>query len=221
MNLSRYMKECRLIRAGIIILMLTGCENVSLRPDNYDISMKSSTLAKSRQESQPCVNAVYIEPKQKLVFESKVAIFNFKSSKDAKEISEYMADYLHKLFLQRKTFRIVEKTGQAIDDLKYLMKYSKENGYNLIIVGEIHNIISGGETRQSQIYATFRVIDPKREITLLYLDRCETSVPKKAFSITEMKSYNIASALPKQLSALLMTEVADVMGSHTSGRSLY
>lgn len=224
MSLSRFMKDHRLIKACIpvaIVLLTAGCADISLKPERYDISMKSSTLVKSQKEPMPCTNAIYIEPERKLEFESNVGIFIMKSSKDSKEIAAFMVDYLHKLLLEKKTFHLVEKVEQIVTDLKQTMRFSRENGYNLIIIGEINNIASGGETRQSQMSATFRVIDPKREITMLYFDRCETGDPKKGFSIVELKGYKIASPEPKQLGAAIMTGAADLLGSHTYGKSIY
>ncbi|QWR77217.1 hypothetical protein [Candidatus Magnetomonas plexicatena] len=223
MSRLRFMKECRLSKAWIfvVVILTAGCMDISIKPERYEVSMKPSTLVKSQKELPPCTNAIYIEPEKKLVFESNVGIFTMKSSKDAKEIAAFMVDYLHKLFLERKTFHLVEKVEEIVTDLKQTMRYSRENGYNLIIIGEINNIVNGGETGKSQMSATFRVIDPKREITLLYFDRCEIGDPKKGFSIIEMKRYNISSPLPKQLGASVMTEAADLIGSHTYGKSIY
>lgn len=144
--------------------------------------------------------------------------FFLKSSIDAQEISMYLTSLLHKLLLQKQMFRIIEKNEEIFNDLRSQMKYARDNKYDIIVVGEIEKIIMGGELRQSMMSINMRVIDPKTEVTLLYLDNCRVAPPRRGISFTDfdglnfpVKFFDIQAPLPKQLGALVIAEISNTL----------
>ncbi|MEO5361530.1 MAG: hypothetical protein H7843_13970 [Nitrospirota bacterium] len=215
------MEDIRLISRTMLIaavlLAVMSC-TVAVPPQTTVLSTKHKTLTQSESEAQPCLRDFYIKPEHQFPFESRAAVFLLKSSIDAQEISIYLTDLMHKLLLQRQLFHILEKNEEIFNDLKSQIKYARDKKYNYIIVGEIEKIVMGGELRQSMMSIKMRVIDTKTEVTLLYFDHCRTAPPRKAISFTDfdglnfpVKFFDLQAPLPKQLGALTVAEIVNIL----------
>ncbi|WP_420265990.1 hypothetical protein [Candidatus Magnetominusculus dajiuhuensis] len=204
--------------AWVVVALAVAACSVAVTPEVTVLSAKHSTLTKSESEAPPCLNEVYITPENPFPFGSRAAVFLMKSSVDAREVSEYLTDLTHKLLLQKQLFHIIEKNDEIFNDLKSQMKYARDKKYDIIIVGEIEKIIMGGELRQSMMAIKMRVINPRTEVTLLYLDHCRTAPPRRAISFTDfdglnfpVKFYDVKAPLPKQLGALVVAEISNIL----------
>ncbi|MBF0319687.1 MAG: hypothetical protein HQL01_07790 [Nitrospirae bacterium] len=210
-------KTLRSAALTALLFIFISC-SVAGKPEVTVVSAKHKTLTESTVEAPPCPNAFYITSEDPFPFKSRVAIFVMKSSKDARDISEYLSDLLHKLLLQGQMFQILEIDKEQFNDLKSQMKYARAKKYDLIIAGEIEKIIMGGELRQSMMAIKMRVIDPKTEVTLLYFDQCRVAPPRRAISLTDfdglnfpVKFYDLKAPLPRQLGSLVIANIANIL----------
>ncbi|MBF0553573.1 MAG: hypothetical protein HQK96_03340 [Nitrospirae bacterium] len=217
--ISRITRRRITMSAALVAVMLAvaAC-SVAGKPEVTVISAKHKTLTQSESEAPPCLNEIYITPENPFPFGSRAAVFLMKSSIDAQGVSEYLTDLMHKLLLQRQLFHIIERNDEIFNDLKSQMKYARDKKYDIIIVGEIEKIIMGGELRQSMMSIKMRVINPKTEVTLLYLDHCRVAPPRRGISFTDfdglnfpVKFYDMKAPLPRQLGALVIAEISNIL----------
>jgi hypothetical protein len=180
-----------------------------------DVMLKQKTLSQSRSAAPPCTAEIYIKPNQELPFESRFGVFPVRAPIEARRISAALTEHLQQSLIKNRTFRVVEAIDQVFDDIGGAMDAAARMNYDLILLAETRHIALGGELRQSMISLKVRVIDPKRRITLLNFEDCETGEPGTGVSYGERKLYNLAAPTPETLGYTLVERVAKTIGKHT------
>lgn len=207
----------RLIVIFTILLLpfLVSCND--FRDDIRGYGERKRTVMESKVTGPSCINRVYIEPQILLSYKKYVGVFQVKAALDAKTIATHMTNKLRDALLTKQTFQIVEANYEFFNSMYEYFEYARKLNYDYIVVSEISNIIDGGIHRQSMMTFKTRLIDPKKEVTLLYMENCVTADPSTFLSYYELKTAAMPAPSPVKLGEALVEKAATIIDNNASG----
>ncbi|MCI4626382.1 MAG: hypothetical protein L3V56_10530 [Candidatus Magnetoovum sp. WYHC-5] len=203
------------VAIGLLFLNLSACHDVTRDVEQYGI--RKRTLMESKLENPTCENRIFIEPKVALGHKKHVVVFQIKSPLDAKPIATSMTDSLRDNLLTKQTFRVVEANYEIFNSLDDYFQYARKLNYDYIIISEITNIVDGGTHRQSMMTLKTRLIEPNREVTLLYMENCITADPSTFLSYYELKASAMPAPSPQKLGEALVSKASKIIDDFSSG----
>ncbi|KJR42370.1 membrane or secreted protein [Candidatus Magnetoovum chiemensis] len=208
-----------LLFINALLIMITAL-TASCVDEAVKQGQRQSALLDSKIAAPLCINKIYIKPNAYFPHETRLVIFTLQSAKDAKEIAQHLTNQLKEELLSKETFRIIQTSNEIFNSIEDRMAYARDNKYELILVGEINNIVQGDEYRQALVSIKTKIIDPFRQTTLLSMENCKISDPSTRFSLYEFKTKGVTAIPVEKIGALVINEISAIISDLTYSKAV-
>ncbi|HQO78128.1 MAG TPA: hypothetical protein PLG17_06415, partial [Thermodesulfobacteriota bacterium] len=112
---------------------------------------------------------VMIEPEKPLGYDLRMGVFDFIHSTEIKGLGTDLANQAYQEFLLKRFVRVVDRIESDVLTCDESIASGKEQGYDLIVFGEITEFLYGGLSADSQVSVSMKVIDLRDKSTLWFL----------------------------------------------------
>ncbi|MDY7032275.1 MAG: hypothetical protein SVY10_10285 [Thermodesulfobacteriota bacterium] len=149
-----------LLLLACLLLLLPNCTSVS---------------SESRINSEPEIEII-VKPRLKEIEIANIGIYYFNSSSRYGNLGSILAKHVRMHLQTLQLMRGVELAGSYNDEDEDPIEIAQQKGYNLILLGYIHEFFYGGLIGDSRVDISMRIIDVQTKATLSYV-RGEIDAP--------------------------------------------
>ena len=179
----------------VVLLTLNGCA--------HD--------APSYEQRSESIVEVIIKPDGVLPDDLRLGVFDFIESTQIKGLGSNLAQQAYELLLQERFVHQIGRIDKEVAALEWALDTGQEQGYDLVLVGEVNEFVYGGLSSDSRVSLTLRILDPKANITLWYLTGAMADKPQMFFDYLLFWRTSKEATSPYRLSGVLLEEMIAII----------